>query len=177
MKIKTNGNTVFFIGKDNKNDFCVNQANDNDIYFMSENPNITFTLEKLAIEHPEYQTYKLFDSLIKEMVGNFVMDEYATFLPKDFIDIPNKTITIHSDSGSDNTLKFQYVKDGNLTITIIKGPNVPDYYNNAIRICTSGSRYNYYWHYFVKFYKALTQLAISLNEPAEDFTRALKIEE
>ena len=64
--------------------------------------------------YSEYQTYIIFDYLMKTIVGRYILNgdnkkEYSS-LPKDFIDLEKKVIIWHSDGGTNNVLKLEYKK-------------------------------------------------------------------
>ena len=84
-------------------------------------------------------------------------------LPDDFIDFKNKVITWHSDSGTDNVLKFEYTDNRTIKISISKYEGSKDYHNNSVRIRTSGSEYGYYYQEFLEFFRHLLVLEQRLN--------------
>ena len=166
MVIKMINRVVVF--EDGDNNFEVNQSCDNDICFRSLNPNLEFNFNFKSREIAEWKSYELFMSLMKQMIGDYVLEETssANFLPKDFIDLENKTIIWHSDSGIDNVLKMKYCDD-KMIISLIKDPNNSKTNNTYVRVRTSGSSYSYYYKYFLKFYKELLELMNMLYPPTK----------
>lgn len=162
MVIKMMNRAVVF--EDDDNNFEISQSCDNDICFRTLNPNLEFNFNFRSRDVAEWKVYELFMSLMKEMIGDYVLEESfsANFLPKDFIDLENKTIIWHSDSGIDNIFKMKYCDD-NIIISLIKDPRTSNSNNTYVRVRTSGSSYSYYYKYFLKFYKELLELVNMLN--------------
>ena len=106
---------------------------------------------------------------MKSIIGRYILngddkDGYSS-LPKDFINLDNKTITWHSDSEYDNMLQLQ-LKEKELIISIIIGNNSNNRnYSNStkVRIRTSGSSYEYYYKEFERFYDELSSFAYSIE--------------
>ena len=99
--------------------------------------------------YPEWQTYIVFEYLMKSIVGRYMLNgdnekEYSR-LPKDFIDLENKVIIWHSDSGTDNFLRLEYTENRTIKIAIQKCKDSKEHYTNSVRIRTSGSEYKYYY--------------------------------
>lgn len=164
MNIKMMNRAVIF--EDGDNNFEISQSCDNDICFRSLNPNLEFNFSFKSRHVAEWKSYELFMSLMKEMIGDYVLEESssANFLPEDFIDLESKTIIWHSDSGIDNIFKMKYCDD-NISISLIKDPKTSNSNNTYVRVRTSGSSYSYYYKYFLKFYKELLELVNMLNPP------------
>ena len=170
MKVQTNGRTVTF-GKESKS-FSVWQSRDRDIWFDSTDNELVFEFDFSARNIQEYSSYEVFANLIRIIVGNFILEnksmEYSN-LPKDFIDLEQRSITWHSDSGIDNVLKLQY-ENQKVIFSITKSVNAKSSDVNRVRIRTSGSNYEYYYQYFLKFHRDLINLVLELNPPKIETT-------
>lgn len=165
MEVLTNGNSVIF-KKDSKS-FSVWQGTDRDIWFDTNEDNLVFEIDFRNRNIQEYSSYEIFANLMRTIVGNYTLeDESMTYgnLPEDFIDLKNKLITWHSDSGTDNILKLQY-ENQKIIMSIIKSVKSNSNEVNRVRIRTSGSSYGYYYKYFLKLYRDLINLAFELNPP------------
>lgn len=162
MKLKVNGKTIIF--EDDVNSFEIFQSSDNDIWFISENPNIQCVLDFSSRNIEEWKTFEVFSYLIKEIFGNYILEDYNTFtmLPDDFIDLNNKIITWHSDSGTNNVLKLAY-DSKRIAISRKKDPKASQNSNNGVRIRTSGSNYGIYYQFFIRFYKELLNLSYDIS--------------
>lgn len=162
FKIHTINSTVV-LEKDSKK-ISINRAPDDDIWFESAEDIATFDLRFSSRVPSEWQTFNLFNNLMKRIIGRFFLNEdnneYST-LPEDFIDMENKTITWHSDSGTDNVLQLQYLGDI-IRIVIKKAEKEHSY--NRVRIRTDGSDYERYYQEFTLFFQQLIILAHSFEE-------------
>ncbi len=163
FKISLINNTII-LEKNNKK-IAINKAPDNDIWFESNDDKISFELRYSSLESNEWQTFDIFNNLMKSIIGRFYLSgdnekEFST-LPCDFINIETKTITWHSDSGTDNVLQLQYLEDI-IKITITKAPKENAY--NRVRIRTDGSNYDRYHQEFTKFYNELLIFAFKITE-------------
>lgn len=130
--------------------------------------------------YPEWQTYIVFEYLMKSIIGRYMLNgdnkkEYSR-LHKDYIDLENKTIIWHSDSGKDNLLKFEYTENRTIKITIQKCKDSKEHYTNSVRIRTSGSEYKYYYQEFLEFFRHLISLEQRLNKPVENIQQEIKEE-
>ncbi len=144
--------------------FSIEKTLDNDILFGSTNDNLELEISFNSRNRAEWGSYIIFESLMKLIVGRFVLtgdykDEFC-MLPDDFIDLETKTITWHSDSGVDNVLKLQY-DEKSIKLFIMKSKN--DNVVNTVRIRTDGSSYGYYYQEFEKFFKELYSFALSYS--------------
>ncbi len=149
----------------------VSQTLDNDIWFATRDDEISLDISMYSRNRHEWQTYVVFESLMKSIVGRFILngddkDEWS-MLPKDFIDLDNKTITWHSDNGKDNVLKLSY-SEKTITITITKDSKTKSFYTNTVRVRTDGSSYGYYYQEFTKFFRELMQLESRLNKTTNE---------
>ena len=161
------GNSVI-IGK-NGTTFSVEKGPDGDIWFNSSNSNIKLPISFYSRNQEEWRSYVIFENLMKLIVGRYILnddykDKYSS-LPKDFIDLENKTITWHSDSGKDNKLQLQF-GEKEIIVSIIRDVNDSDkIYDNVIkvRIRTSGSSYGYYYQEFEKFFGELSSFAYQVE--------------
>lgn len=107
FKIKSSYNAIIFEKDECK--FLISKAPDNDIWFEAEEDKVSFDFRFSSRILQEWQTFNLFNNLLKRIIGRYYLDEdnneYST-LPPDFINMESKTITWHSDSGNDNVLQF-----------------------------------------------------------------------
>lgn len=163
FKISLINNTIILTKDDKK--FSINKAPDNDIWFESPEDNLSFDLRYSSREADEWQTFDIFNNLMKRIIGRYYLsDDNKTefsILPSDFINIESKTVTWHSDSGTDNVLQLKYLGDI-IRVTITKAPKENIY--NRVRIRTDGSDYDRYHQEFTKFYQELLIFAFKINE-------------
>lgn len=150
------------------NKVSISQARDDDIWFSASQDEVSLELKFGSRNYNEWQTYRVFENLMKTIIGRYILNgdnnkEYS-FLPQDFVDLENKTIVWHSDSGTDNVLKFEY-DDKTIKISISKSKDIKGYETNAVRIRTSGSSYEHYYQEFIQFFHELTNLEDRLNLP------------
>lgn len=96
----SNINNIIKLEKDDKV-ITIGQYPDNDMWFNCSLDDISFDINFNSRNFKEWQTYVIFENLIRCFVGKYVLSEpYKNeLLPKDFIDIENKKIIWHSDSG------------------------------------------------------------------------------
>ena len=158
-------NGTIILEKDN-NGVAISQAVDGDIWFSTSLDEFLLELKFSSRNREEWQTYLVFENLMKTIVGRYVLsgdceNEWSR-LPKDFINLENKTIIWHSDSGTDNVLNFVYDKKC-IKISIIKSKEANEHITNAVRIRTDGSSYGYYYQEFTQFFHQLTLLEGRLN--------------
>ncbi len=158
-------NGTIILEKDD-NEVAISQAPDDDIWFRASQDDASFQLKFASRNYNEWQTYLVFENLMKTIIGRYILnDDYHneySMLPKDFVDLENKTIIFHSDSGIDNVLKLEY-DDKTIKISILKSKDTKSYETNAVRIRTSGSSYEYFYQEFLQFFNQLTILEESLN--------------
>ena len=164
---KVNG--TIFIEK-NGEQLAISKLIDDDIFFSTSKDELLLEISMSSRNHSEWQAYMLFENLLKSIVGRYMLNgdnkKENSRLPKDFIDLDNKVITWHSDSGIDNILKFSY-NENSITITMEKRKNSSNQENNSVRIRTSGSRYEYYYQEFSNFFDSLRNLENKLNKRIE----------
>lgn len=167
FEIKCVNNGVI-IGK-NGTSFSIEKGLDGDIWFNSANSNIELPINFYSRNQDEFQIYIIFEYLMKSIVGRYLLngdsEDEHNFLPKDFIDLDNKIITWHSDTGQDNILQLQY-RDKKIVVSVFKDNNSKNSnYNNSIkvRIRTSGSNYEYYYQEFIRFYNELSRYAYQIE--------------
>lgn len=169
FKIRRVNGTIIL--EKNDNEVSVSQAVDDDIWFSTSQDESSLELKYTSRDYNEWKTYSVFEDLMKRVIGKYILnDDYKneySMLPSDFVDLENKTIIWHSDSGVDNVLKFQY-DDKTIKISISKSKDSKGYETNAVRIRTSGSSYEYYYQEFVEFFHNLTILEDSLNPVVQD---------
>jgi len=165
MKVQTNGSLVS-LQKEGKS-LSVWQGSDKDIWFDSAEEKLVFEIDFSARNIQEYSSYEVFANLMREIVGNYILENESigySNLPEDFIDLEKKSITWHSDSGTDNILKLQY-KNQKIIVSITKSEKSKASDINRVRIRTSGSNYGYYYQYFLKFHRELVNSMLELNPP------------
>lgn len=159
-----NGSIVF--EKDNQS-FEIFQGSDEDLFFSTSQDEICFELNSYSRNYHEWQTYIVFEYLMKSIIGKYILNgddkkEYSR-IPKDFVDLENKIIIWHSNSDVDNVLKLQYV-DNVIKITISKSKEAENYHSNLVRIRTDGSDYERFYQEFLEFYTHLVLLERNLNK-------------
>ena len=168
FNIKRSNNSLI-LSKDNEA-LSINKALDDDIWFSTNKEETSITLRLSSRNYHEWQTYQVFESLMKSIIGKYILEGYQddTFnrLPKDFINFEDKTIIWHSDSGTDNVLTLHY-EDYKITITITKDKNASNHITNAIRIRTSGSEYETFYQEFTEFFHRIWVLEHELNKSLE----------
>ena len=167
-------NNAIILEKDNQT-FSISQGLDDDIWFSSSQNELVFDLNFSSRNYSEWQTYIVFEYLMKSIIGRYMLNgdnkqEYS-FLPKDFIDLDKKIITWHSDSGTDNVLKFEYIDKKIIRVSLTKCKTSKEHYNNSVRIRTSGSNYEYYYQEFLEFFRHLWMLEQRLNKPKEEIKK------
>jgi uncharacterized phage-associated protein len=179
FKISRN-NYAIVIEKDNQR-FSITQSNDDDdIWFSTWQKGINIELSLSSRNYAEWQTYIVFEYLMKSMVGRYMLNndnknEYSR-LPKDFINLENKVIIWHSDSGMDNVLKLEYTDEKIIKISMTKCKDSQEYDTNSVRIRTSGSEYQYYYQEFLEFFRHLVLLEQRLNKTVENVQQDKKEE-
>ena len=160
---KINGTII--LEKDN-NGVAISQTLDDDIWFSTSKDEFSFKLKLSSRDYEEWQTYLVFENLMKSLIGRYILnDDYQneySMLPKDFIDLENKTIIWHSDGEIDNVLKLEY-DEKTIKISISKCKKIKSNESNVIRVRTSGSNYEYYYKEFIQFYNQLVALEKRLN--------------
>lgn len=166
----TRRNYDIIIQKENQG-FSITQSNDADIWFSTSQEEMNMDLSLSSRNYHEWQTYIVFEYLMKSIVGRYMLNgdnekDYSC-LPKDFIDLENKVIIWHSDSGTDNFLKLEYTENRIIKITIQKCKDSKEHHTNSVRIRTSGSENEYYYQEFLEFFRHLTSLEQRLNKSVE----------
>lgn len=143
----------------------IRQAIDEDILFSTAEEEMVLELEAESRNHAEWQTYLVFEDLMKLIIGRYMLNDYDKYqqLPKDFIDLENRTIIWHSDSGTDNVLKLSYFQN-KINITITKEKDAARSKGNIVRIRTNGSDYGWYYQEFLEFYRKLVALEANINK-------------
>lgn len=172
-------NYAIIIQKDNQG-FSITQSNDDDVWFSTSQEETNIELSLSSRNYSEWQTYIVFEYLMKSIVGRYMLngdnEKKYSRLPKDFIDLENKVIIWHSDSGTDNLLKLEYTENRTIKITIQKCKDSKEHYTNSVRIRTSGSEYEYYYQEFLEFFRHLISLEQRLNKPVETVQQEIKEE-
>lgn len=167
-------NQSIILEKDNQT-FSISQGLDDDIYFSTNQNELVFDLNFSSRNYSEWQTYIVFEYLMKSIIGRYMLNgdnvqEYS-YLPKDFIDLDKKIITWHSDSGTNNVLKLEYIDKKIIRVSLTKCKTSKEHYNNSVRIRTSGSNYEYYYQEFLEFFRHLWMLEQRLNKPKEEIKK------
>lgn len=170
FNIKRNNNTIIL--EKNNQKFEIFQTTDDDLWFSTLQEEMSMELSLYSRNYSECQTYLVFENLITSIIGRYILNkdikkEYSR-LPKDFIDLEDIVIIWHSDSNTDNILKFEYPDTRLIKISISKCKDSKDYHNNSVRIRTSGSSYECYYQEFLEFFKHLLMLENRLNQPIEN---------
>lgn len=164
----SNINGIIIIEKDDQK-LSISQAVDEDIFFSTSKDELSLDISMYSRVYPEWQTYRVFESLLKSIVGRYILNDDDKkgdlWLPEDFIDLEGKVVTWHSDSGIDNILRFSY-NETSITISLSKDKD--GYSNSMVRIRTNGSRYEYYYQEFLEFYRNLSELEYRLNKKEEN---------
>lgn len=172
----------------NGTQFSIHQSPDNDIWFKSFG-DIELALSFDSSDQEEWQCYIIFERLMKLIVGKYVLNDEAkhkySLLPKDFVNLQNKEINWHSDSGDDNILKLK-LHENKIIVSIARTENKRNFNNDIrVRIRTSGSDYGCYYQEFVSFFNELFNFACqvdlmkkqnnSLNETPQDVQKNLSL--
>ena len=150
----------------------IRQELDGDICFSSSKNELIFDLNPASRNYSEWQTYIVFEYLMKSIIGGYILngenEKDNSLLPNDFVNLEQKKIIWHSDSGRDNVLKIEYLGKNGIRISLIKDEQSKEHYNNSVRIRTSGSRYGYYYQEFLEFFRQLLILEQRLNKPKQE---------
>ena len=162
-------NNALLLSKDEQT-FSISKGADDDIWFGTSKEETSLTIRLGSRNYLEWQTYLVFEKLMKSIIGKYILegyqDDYFPRVPKDFIDFENKTITWHSDSGTDNILTLHF-DNHKITITIAKSKDAKDHTTNSVRIRTSGSEYDTFYQEFTEFYRQIWILEHELNKTLE----------
>lgn len=155
--------------KDGKR-FAVAKGIDGDVWFETRDTNLSMDIDFHSRNRSEWRSYSVFEDLLEHIIGKFILrgdtlGEYPLRYA-DFIDFDNKTITWHSDSGTDNVLKISY-DERKVTVEIIKDAKASSNTNNSVRIRTDGSEYGTYYQQFDDFYKDMCRLEREVNPKVE----------
>lgn len=178
FKIKLRNNSII-IQKNNQG-FAITQSSDDDVWFSTSQDEMEVELCFSSRNYFEYQTYLIFEYLMKTIVGSYILNgdnkkEYSR-LPKDFIDLDKKVIIWHSDDGINNVLKLEYTDIRNIKISISKCKDSKEHYTNSVRIRTSGSEYEYYYQEFLEFFRHLVALEKTINKQIDSIQQDNKEE-
>lgn len=134
--------------RDDDKSFSMERWNDGDIWFISKEE-LEFSISFYSRNRLEWKSYCIFENLMKLIIGRCVLNNDYDILPKDFIDLENKIITLHSDGGSNNILKFQFTSS-NIIVNMFSLDNKTR--DVRVRIRTSGSNYGFYYQEFEKIF-------------------------
>ena len=147
--------------KKNNSTFSIEKGADGDIWFNSNGNGMQMPISFYSREQEEWQCYTIFENLMKLIFGRFILDgdyndEYS-FLPKNFINLDDKTIIWHSDTQEDDILQLQ-LTEKEIIVSLTRDKKINSSFNNSIkvRIRTSGSEYGRYYQEFEKFYSELS---------------------
>lgn len=156
-------------------------ALDDDIWFNTKSNNAAITLKLGSRNDIEYQTYLIFESLMKSIIGTyFLHDDNNEFsmLPSDFIDLNNKTIILHSDHDLDNVLSLKY-DSHTIVFVLYNNKSAEDFISAELR--ASGSEYHTYYKDFNNFIRELSILESKINkentlvQPKNNFDKPKRI--
>lgn len=176
--IKSNNHTIIL--EKNNQRLEISQSIDDDIGFSTSQKEMNIELNLSSRNYFEWQTYAVFEYLMKSIIGKYMLtgdnEKEYSHLPKDFIDLKNKSITWHSDSGIDNVLKLEYIDNRIIKISISKSKDSKEHHTNTVRIRTNSSEYGYYYQEFLEFYRHLLLLEQRLNKPVEKVQQEKKTE-
>lgn len=158
-------NEEMFILQKGNTACLIRQTGDDDIFFSTAEEEMEMEIKLGSRNYAECQTYLVFESLMKSIIGRYMLNDYGKYqrFPEDFIDLENRTITWHSDSGTDNILKLSYADD-KINITITKEKDAARSKGNIVRIRTNGSDYGWYYQEFLEFYRKLVELNGNINK-------------
>lgn len=150
-------NGSLFLEKDGQK-ISIWQTLDQDIWFGTKEDEVCLELDFRAREFKERSVYGTFRNLMRMLVGRYMLEdanvEYS-LLPSDFIDLENRVITWHSDSGNGCTLKLSY-DDYVIRVTLSRGEK-SKIGDNVVRVRTDGSEYMRYYQEFVEFFSELRE--------------------
>ena len=170
FKIEKNLGSIS-IKKDGKS-FSLDRRIDGDVW-LGSSYDIEIPIERYYSSYyglDETATHKLFENLMIVVFGQYVLEDYNdeyNGLPKDFIDLDNRTITWHSDGGGNSTLKLKAI--GNQIIISIIGEKEKDK-TRWVRFRTSGSEYKEYYNFFIALYRDLEDLISRIEEEKRENT-------
>lgn len=151
--------------------FEIYKTRDQDVWFVSEYPNVTFEFDGDSENKVEYQLSQMLMTIIGKIIENYsVNSTLGKNLPDDFIDLNRKKITLHSDGYNDNKLELLLSKDKKVVLSIIKDSKASINHNNAVRIRANGSKYQDYYKLFKEFYKLLDQFRHILKEQKDNIS-------
>lgn len=166
FEIRQDYNSITIEKKETK--FRIEKSADGDIWFTSYH-DIEVPIDFYSSAEEEWRSYIIFERLMKCIVGKYVLSDEekdeCSFLPKDFIDLQNKTIIWHSDSENDHLLKLQLNKN-EITVSIVRDRKANNRSSNnsiRVRIRTHGSDYGNYYQEFENFFSELFNFACQVN--------------
>ena len=155
--------------------FSVERYLDGDIWFISKDNNLEFIFNFSSRNREEWRSYIIFESLIKLVIGTYMLNDYGneySLLPKDFINLEDKSIIWHSDDSDSNILKLKYKEN---IIKVLLYRNTNDDKSVKVRIRTDGSCYGYYYQEFEKFFKQLYNFAHEMDMSKEKNNKVKKL--
>lgn len=149
--------------------FSIEKSSDGDIWFNAIDNDMKLSINSYSRNNEEWQSFNIFENLMKSIVGRYMLSEdykgeYSS-LPKDFVDLENKTITWHSDSDNNNTLQL-HLSEKELIISIVSD----NYHSNVmkVRIRINGSAYGSYYQEFERFFSELHCFAYQVELKREE---------
>ena len=170
--------------KKDESQFSITRRIDEDLWFTSSSEIIDLPLNGYSRDSAERDSFKAFEYLMKLIIGRYYLSGDATDsyngLPKGFIDIKNKTITWHSDTGRENILKIQLL-GSNIHVSLyrdLRFANDSSRIDDGIRvrIRTSGSEYGYYYQEFENFYRELSHVASQYGQDIRQSTGEVPVQ-
>ena len=111
--------------------------------------------------------YSIFEKFICYVVGRKYIDRNE-YHPQDFINMDEKTITLHCDFGTGNSIRFKIYDNDSIDISItheekkVAQPSVPYHLKNSV-IIYKDCEYNKYADVINDLYQNLSTLADRLN--------------
>ena len=134
-----------------------------DLFWNYVSPDIINENKKTFIITKEnYQFYKLIENLFNDIKNNEELEKYSS--EKLF---KNNKVEWHSDDYTDEEsaiLEIEYLNE-EVYITFTKGRTDIRKYVFSIRICNSGSRYNFFNQFFMNMYNELIDFDEIQREP------------
>ena len=152
-----------------KKRFSIEKSSDGDIWFNAIGNDMKLSINSYSRDQEEWQSFNIFENLMKSIVGRYVLSDdnknQYSFLPQDFVDLENKTITWHSDGDNNSTLQL-HLSEKELIISIVSD----NYYSDVtkVRIRNNGSAYGSYYQEFERFFSELSCFAYQAKSKRQE---------
>ena len=174
FEIQNINNDIIIIKDDSK--IIIDKGCDGDIWFHSPNGNKELNISFYSRMEPEEgECYKILNSLMKSIIGRYMLDDERDWLPEDFIDFDNKVITWHSDCDLEDVLQFQYTNK-EIKIKVFRIDNMVDHEKPIrIRIRTTASPYCNYYEEIEEFYREINRFARNNTNQEKNNTKVLSL--